>query len=576
MATKAPCQQPTPVIYQPTVSQLLHSRPWLTRPQPVSKQDRFIIHCRDNLVPGATGPKDWFVVTAEFNQAFKDELRRLLAWKTLSKRCGIAWKIYLSENEDYARILAYPVPEIDGEEDIEVDTDVHMGDEDVMNLPFSPPQPQTTHTSIQPEASNPPNPAPNPLTARSAYLTPGFYDPASISESYVAPLTRAKFHLRRRTSSPVSFDFLNHNEETLVKHDPQYVDIDILIANSPYYARRVQSHSNLIIIDVPEQFSARTVNIFIQVIAPIRATHLPDHYLWKAKKPVPGIFDQFGGIKVEKIVWTADVLLDLLFFAQILEVYWVVDMVIDRLHFLLTEQKRCDNVSRLMGNIDKDRADVTSRHVPGDSRVPTVKPHLARLTAEDFGHNVIGHVAVISRDLPTLRFMFDLLCMLGRKADAEWACRASFDKVKHVFIHASSEYLTNSTQEEHCKRYHHHNSASKTCYTSHASHSSAEIINALYTTVTPQEFINLSIGLFPRSSLSSTSSNDICDLSKLRKENSPPEMLQAEKMILEMESRMEKTKAALQRARVISGPEKQNAVREASKAAQDMYSPSEF
>jgi hypothetical protein len=33
------------------------SRHWLTRPQHINAQNLFVLHCRDNLIPGATGQK---------------------------------------------------------------------------------------------------------------------------------------------------------------------------------------------------------------------------------------------------------------------------------------------------------------------------------------------------------------------------------------------------------------------------------------------------------------------------------------------------------------------------------------
>jgi hypothetical protein len=62
------------------------------------------------------------------------------------------------------------------------------------------------------------------------------------------------------------------------------------------------------------------MNIFFQLVAPVLATSLPTHYLWKAHTAEPGIYDRFGAIAAEKIIWTMDNLLDLLDFARYMEV----------------------------------------------------------------------------------------------------------------------------------------------------------------------------------------------------------------------------------------------------------------
>ncbi|KAJ5062165.1 hypothetical protein PSV09DRAFT_2180847 [Bipolaris maydis] len=558
IAAKAPRQRPSSVTAEQTISQLLCTRPWLSRPQSVSEQDRFIIYCRDNLVPGATGPKDWNEVTAEFNEKFREQLKPL-AWKTLSKRCGVARKIFLGENEDYARVLTYPVPDIDaeGDSDEDVDMDTQMVGEEALH---SDPTQPTPHPL-------PPNPSPQTkalLSIPSTRSMPGFYDPASISDTYITPTTRAKFHIRSRTASFVRFHFLNPHEDRLVKDNPQCVDIEILVANSPFYARNLQRNTHFTVIDVPEKFTARTVNVFIQVIAPVRATRLPEHYLWKAQAATPGVYDRFGAVKAEKIDWTVEGLLDLLFFAQILEVEWVVDMVIDRLHFLFVERKRLSQVTT-----DAVVSDI--QRVAGRSRASMAAMHPTKLSAEDFGQGVVTHLAENSKDVQTLRFIVDLMSGLGGQADANWISRMS-DRVKQVFNYASEECLINCSREEYCKRYHHHPHTARGCYTSSVNHPPTTFIKALYHFATPEELIRHSNGLLP----SVVSGMSHTELSKLREDNSSPEMLNAEKKVLEMESRLEKAKAALRSARDASGVEKQHAMREAGKAVEEMYGPSQL
>lgn len=550
ITTKAPRQQPSSVISEPTISQLLSTRPWLSRPQSVSEQDLFIIYCRDNLVPGATGPKDWNEVTEEYNQKFREQMKPL-SWKTLSKRCGIARKIFMGENEDYAHVLMYPVPDIDAEGDSDEDMDMGthiVGEEALLSDPI-----QST-----PQPPSPPPPTPILLPIPSTRSMPGFYDPSSIPKSYITPTTRAKFHIRDRTTSFVRFHFLNTNEERSVKDNPQCVDIKILLANSPFYSRNLHRNVNFTIIDVPEKFNARTINAFIQLIAPVRATRLPEHYLWKAQAAPPGVYDRFGAVKAEKIDWTVVRLLNLLFFAQILEVDWVVDMVIDRLHFLFVEQKRLSQIADAgSDNAGRSRASMSTQ--------PT------KLSAEDFGEDIVTHLAEVSRNMQTLRFIADLMSGLGSKVDEEWMGRAS-DKVKQAFTYASEEHLINCSREEYCTRYHHHPQTARGCYTSYIVHPPSTFIKALYNFATPEELIRHSTGLLP----SGASGMSHTELARLREENSSPEMLDAEKKVLEMESRLEKAKAALRWVRDASGDEKQHAMREAGEAAEEMYGPSQL
>jgi hypothetical protein len=93
----------------------LRTRPWLMRPQQISEQDLWILHSRDNLVPGAIGPKDWHVLAGEFNKRFEDELKKPLAYNTLSKRCGTARKEFLKNNPEYVGVCVYPVPKAEAE-----------------------------------------------------------------------------------------------------------------------------------------------------------------------------------------------------------------------------------------------------------------------------------------------------------------------------------------------------------------------------------------------------------------------------------------------------------------------------
>lgn len=77
-----------------------------TRLHTINDQNLFILQTRANLVAGATGPKEWSIVTNEFNQNFS----KSLAAKTVSKRGQVAKKVYLEINPGWADTLQYPVP----------------------------------------------------------------------------------------------------------------------------------------------------------------------------------------------------------------------------------------------------------------------------------------------------------------------------------------------------------------------------------------------------------------------------------------------------------------------------------
>jgi hypothetical protein len=94
-----------------TAKQTHHSfaTPHPNQQEQLGEQSLFLVHNRDNLFPGSTGPKDWQAVADEFNERFKDELKKPLAWNTIQKRTGKARRMYIESNPEYAEALKYPV-----------------------------------------------------------------------------------------------------------------------------------------------------------------------------------------------------------------------------------------------------------------------------------------------------------------------------------------------------------------------------------------------------------------------------------------------------------------------------------
>ncbi|KAK1910231.1 hypothetical protein P3342_006504 [Pyrenophora teres f. teres] len=486
---------------------LLLNRPWLNTPQTVSAQDLFIIQSRDNLTPGSTGPKDWTEVAREFNERFRDDLKKPLAPATMSRRCGVARKDFLRDNPEYEEARKYPIPD-NLEEEEEEDND---DDEDEY---------QTEDDEQQQEEMD--------------------------SDGW--------------TMDPMDPDI-----------DAYYnFDANLLVATSSVYATQARVDPEDTAIFVPAPFTARTVNIFIQLISPEPALELPTHFLWKARKGVPGIYDRFGGIAVEKIEWSEETLVDLLFFAREMGVTWILDMVVDRLFFLFDRECKNKAAFKDMGQPVNGHVNVRGRKVFVGYKLPAVDAPLPTLSVDDFWAEVLHSLVAGTKglDVPTLSFVGDLIKGLHLEVDPIWLAGTQ-PRVQDLLSRSSDEYLRPMARHLFCARYHHHLHTSlrytQPCYTQHRVQSAEYYINALYAMETLQEMVKLSDGLPMANSLASIMYPQNGDASKLRKDDSSAEMLEAEKMVLAMECRLKEAKAALWTARSADEEEKLNAVHEATR-----------
>ncbi|KAL1800248.1 hypothetical protein ACET3X_000590 [Alternaria dauci] len=574
---------------------LLQTRPWLRRPQQISEQDLWILHHRDNLIPGATGPQDWHVLAAEFNKRFEDELKKPLAYNTLSKRCGVARKTFLKTNPEYARVCVYPVPEAEAEteeesEDVEMtdsEESVDQTDSQEQGL-WYPPNLDNTNMfhehipnlaqwqTIATPADSLEQETPSERASYSRVNTPipGSFNPSTVQDNYIPPTTRAKFHLQHRTNKPVTFHFFDPHEEILMRDDPQYIDADILKFISPSYSRKALRSPESGVINLPEHTGPRTVNIFIQLVSPERAIELPTHYLWKAKAPVPGVFDRFGAIHVEKIAWTVDALLELLLLAQWMEVYWIIDMVIDRMHYLFTQQARYKALFAAIGKSPRGCDGVGGQQVLVGSQLPPVDNTFASIAPEDFDAETLTRFVKFFVETPVWRFVADMIYALGGEAEGgEWVTAISGD-VQYAFSHVEKRYLdADTTRQDFCKRYHHHASGPNACYTSHPIHSANYIIDTLYASSYPQRENGLSDELASRGSLVDSIYSSIGVVSRLNNGNLTRPMVALEKMILEMETRLHEAKNAMWRALKASDEEEgEAATDEVRRAVLSMYS----
>jgi hypothetical protein len=195
-------------------------------------------------------------------------------------------------------------------------------------------------------------------------------------------------------------------------------------------------------------------------------------------------------------------------------------MVIDRLHGIFLQQKKVRSVFK---SIEQGYLDISGRRVFVGDRMPSVEDSVGCLAAEDFGDDVLRR---LEGAMPTLRFVGDVLAALGGHIIVP-------DAVRDTFTQADAAHLDNTSREAFCARYHHHTSS--VCYTAHPTYPPSYFINSLFAMSSPDELVTLSDGLLPAKSLTSIlyGKNN-----KLKKDNSSPEMVHAEKMVLEMQWRL--------------------------------------
>jgi hypothetical protein len=561
-------------------------------PRGMSAQALFLVHCRDNIVPGSIGPKDWIDVTKEFNERFKDELRRPLAWNTLQKRTGKARKLLQQSNPAYTATLQYPVPNHTEQTELNDIGLQLMGNEVAHELQadeYDPEVSEASHSAWMEDSISDFTPYYSQLQGADdtwgiqadstahlislPYRHPGAFHQSSISPHNIALVDRIKYHLRRRTHEPVVFRFLNVHEAALAENDVQYIGHDTLLSTSPYYASLARTNPNQPV-DVPEPFSARTVNAFIQLVSPVHAKALPTHYLWRSEVPVEGVYDRFGAISPENIHWTVYSLLELHVFARFMEVNWICDVVIDRMHWMFSEQTKLREVLQNMDANNGFAAIQGKNEFVGRQVHPVPDSECCSLAAEDFPTYWLSQLSVQPVDTQTLTFIADLMFALGGAPDDNWLSKAP-SLVQEIFTHAvdSSEYssLINASWAAFCATYHHHEEEDKPCYTTFPEYTSEQLIHELYAASSHEELVALSSHVSSPNSLASMMYKASGAPQGLRAANSTPEMLDAEKMVLEMEMRLEEAKAALWEARDAGKEKKYSAIQEAKEVAEKMF-----
>jgi hypothetical protein len=563
-------------------SRIVH-RPWLVRKQNIKEQDVWLIHCRDNLVPGATGPTDTKTMTDEFNEHFKDALKAPLAPKTLLKRITKARKQYNIDNPEYAAAVQYLVPNLNGGNDI--DDSFGEQEESDVDKPEQAAAPKSTPAIDEEAATRSASDAqlkrPNKLlhvsgSTRTDYSEgllgtsnghPGAH--TSCLDYQISSIDRVKHHLRRRTDHPVAFIFQDDEKHESVEDDEQFIDGDTLTDISPWYARRSRAIKTPDCpVDVSEDFNTRTINAFIQIVSPVRAKTLPTHYLWDSKKPVGGVHDRFGDVRCEKIHWGVDNLHKLHGLARFMEVTWICDMVIDRLHWMYEGQAMLRKASGIMQTREGWITIDGEEKIIG-RRLPTVSDlEYCSLSSDDFETEWLSQLAAEPADLPALTFIADVMHALGGVPDPTWLQKAP-KLARNVFAQAGSyDCLTEASRVDFCAQYHHHGE-DELCYTVTPEYTAQHFADQLYTASSTDETVTFSHAWAAMNSRSIKYGT----MEKLKEANSTPEMLDAEKMVLEMKIRLEETEAAIRRAHAAGPEEKDVSVRVAKKMSQSMYKP---
>ena len=595
-------------------------RPWLKRRQTLPEQTVWLIHAHDNLVPGATKAKPWKDVAEEFNEHFKDVLAKPLAHKTLSKRVSDSRAQFLAHNPEYPEKPTYPVPMYDpeaddeeqpvGNEDVDMsededeidEADARMSqpnespmipddasaqaqedfvqleqlNETIIDGPFPTTPAQRSDNEIvdatPPESGDVPAPivathfAPTTTNTNRPAYSSGVATTSSISEHNIPVIDRVKYHLRHRTDEEVAFRFLNQAEEDIDRQGNEYVDYDIFVEASPAYSRYARKNPDKPV-PVPKHFGTKTVNAFCQMISPVRATQLPTHYLWRSKNPVPGVYDRFGAVTPEKIHWSIDSMMELYSFARDMEVFWICDMIVDRIHWMYTKQTQMQEACQK--DVTKNgfmEVNGHMKHVGG--HLPTI-PDLQDFSLDpgDFGEVHLNRLAAEPVDQQGLTFTSDIIEELDGEPSAKWMYAQS-KQVQDIFIDARGapmrQCLDKPMRAEFCARYHQHQ-PDEPCYTSYVPPSERSLLDQLYTAESHDQLLKLSTNVSPPNSLEAIVYSQSADMGELLADNSTPEMLEAEKQLLLMETQLEKAKAAMEKARHAARGEKESALEAAKK-----------
>ncbi|KAI0581519.1 hypothetical protein PtrCC142_009661 [Pyrenophora tritici-repentis] len=229
-----------------------------------------------------------------------------------------------------------------------------------------------------------------------------------------------------------------------------------------------------------------------------------------------------------------------IFFEREMGVTWIVDMVVDQLLFLFDRQ--CKNKAALndIGHPVNGYVNARGRKVFLGYKLPNIDKPLPTLLVDDFWMEVLQRFVGGTKDLDvaTLSFVGDLMNGLHIEVDRTWLAGTQAT-VQDILSRSSDDYpnVLRPLSEYY--------------------------INALYA-MDMQERVKLSGGLPMVNSLAGLVCSRNGDTSRLRKDVPSAEMLEAEKMVLATDCRLEEAKAALWTVRDADVEEKLRAIHEAA------------
>lgn len=280
------------------------------------------------------------------------------------------------------------------------------------------------------------------------YSTNGKFhtDDSSISETDIA-----RYRAGLRTNEPIAFSFESPHEAENMHDDRQVVDRELLLQASPVIRKTLENSQAMKQVRVREGISAKTVNCFLQLIAPSPRKTLPTYYLWKATSEPRDADDDIASIQGEKIRWDLDALAELYAFARELEVLWICDMVIDSLHWMFKEHAQHETVP--------GEAEDAHAVYPG-LKVPSIDDLQNRPDVSGFKRKHLDAFMTSGLDPIVICFLAEQLNWESAShSGAEFlsgAPQAVVDIFERGVPWRNDGLLATLTAEEFCDAYHHH------------------------------------------------------------------------------------------------------------------------
>lgn len=159
---------------------------------------------------------------------------------------------------------------------------------------------------------------------------------------------------------------------------------------------------------------------------------------------------------------------------------------------------------------------------------------------------------------------------LGGTPSQIWLHRAA-KHIQDIFrSEAHAPFIEDEPRSSFCAAYYHH-AGNEPCYTSIQTRPDNYFIHIIYAASTRDELLTLSMGVAPPKRLTSIMHLASGCKQKLKTVNSSPQMLEAEKLVLEMEMRLERAKMALEKARGVGMDRKAEKMVEAKEMDMGMF-----